>query len=301
MRCWLSVLFAAAALGQPAPIVVARSDSYTEGPVFDYSGALYFSNLTTVSKLARDGSVVTWISDAGAGFNGHKVLPDGTHLICAMRRAAILRFAPDGRPLGAASSECEGKALRAPNDLTLDPAGGFYFTDPGGSREAPIGSVHYVDPSGKTYFAAGGMRVPNGLVLSPDGKILYVAESQTNRILRFRVNDPGKLGGIEVFAALPEREGHTAEPDGLAVDSEGNLYVAHLGMSSVQVLNAAGKLMRTLPAGVYDASNVVFGGPGMDLLYITGSVGHRSRTPGLVTRLSLDGVRGLPSLLSRKP
>jgi gluconolactonase len=137
-------------------------------------------------------------------------------------------------------------------------------------------------------------------VLSPERKFLYVSETQLNRILRFPVTGAGKLGPMQVFAKLPMREGHTAEPDGMAIDMEGNLYVAHLGTSSVQVLDPGGRLIHTLPAGVYDASNLVFGGPDMRQLYITGSVGHRSKTAGLVMRLDLERARGLPTLLKRK-
>jgi len=271
-------------------LTVATSDTFTEGPVFDSAGNIYFSNRTSILKLAPDGQLSTWLHDPGAGFNGHKILPDGTHLICAAKRSAVLRYSQDARPLGAASTECEGKPLRAPNDITLDPRGGFWFTDPGGSREAPIGTVHYVGIDGVTRLAAGGMRVPNGLVLTHDNKFLYVSETVPNRILRFPVVAPGKLGPMEIFATLPSRVGHAAEPDGLTLDKSGNLYVAHLGTGSVRVFNPQGRLIRTHPAGVYDASNLVFGGPGYNQLFITGSTGHRSTTPGRLMRLDLDPV-----------
>ena len=90
------------------------------------------------------------------------------------------------------------------------------------------------------------------------------------------------------------RQGHEATPDGLAVDTRGNLYVAHLGTSSVLVLDSHGKLRRTLPGGNYDVSNLVFGGPGHGQLFVTGSVGHRRNTEGRVYRLDLKGVAGKP-------
>ena len=87
-------------------------------------------------------------ADAGAAKtpapNGHKILEDGTHLVCD--KGAVLHLDADGKRLADASSECDGKPLRNPNDLTIDPKGGFYFTDPGGSSlKNPIGTVHYVD------------------------------------------------------------------------------------------------------------------------------------------------------------
>jgi gluconolactonase len=282
---------------QPSqPVEFASSETFSEGPVFDYDGNLFFSHANFVARITPDGSRSVWAQAPVT--NGHKVLPDGTHLLCST--GAVLHLSPRGEILGKASSACDGAPLRAPNDLTLDRQGGFYFTDPGGSREAPIGTVHYVDSSGTTHLAAGGMRVPNGLVLSLDGKTLYVAETVPNRIVKFPVLPEGKLGSLDVFVVLPSRAGHQAEPDGLAIDVKGNVYVAHLGMGAVQVLAPDGSLLRSLPAGNYDATNLAFGGPRLDQLYITGSIGHRSKTPGRVFRLDLADVTGVSSLLTKE-
>jgi gluconolactonase len=278
----------------PQPVEVARTRTYTEGPVFDRHGNLFFTHNEGIKKLSSSGELIDWSADSAAGFNGHKILPDGAHLVCASKKSAVWKMDAAGRFLGVASDSCEGKPLRAPNDLTLDRNGGFYFTDPGGSREAPIGTVHYVDRSGTTTVSAGGLRVPNGLVLSADGKTLFVAETVPNRILRFPVVTPGKLGPVQVFATLPDRPGHDATPDGLALDMKGNLYVAHLGTGFVRVLDKKGRLTTSIPGGSYDVSNLVFGGPHRSWLYITGSVGHRSKTEGRVYRVELPGVRGLP-------
>lgn len=278
-------------------VEVARTDEFSEGPVFDYDGNLFFTHGRFVTRIDAGGNSKIWIETSGA--NGHKVLPDGTHLLCVPGDRAVLRIDVAGNPLGAASDQCDGKPLRAPNDLTLDAHGGFYFTDPGGSREAPIGTIHYVDSAGLTHLAAGGMRVPNGLVLSLDGKTLYVAETVPNRIVKFPVLEPGKLGRLETFAQLPHRDGHQAEPDGMAIDSDGNLYVAHLGTNSVKVLGPRGTIIHELPTPNYDTSNLVFGGPEMNQLYVTGSMGHRSNTPGRVYRLDLGAVRGRSPLRPR--
>jgi gluconolactonase len=276
------------------PVEVARSKTFTEGPVFDRQGNLYFSHREGIYKLPARGEIVEWIHDASAGFNGHKILPDGIHLVCASSKSAIWRLDASGKYLGDASSECDGKPLKEPNDITLDAHGGFYFTDPGGSRTEPAGSVYYVNQSGKTSRAAAGMIVPNGLVIDPSAKFLYVSETTPNRVLRFPLAGPGKLGRMEVFANLPKREGHQAVPDGMAVDTKGNLYVAHLGTSHVLVLNPEGKLIQQLPGGNYDVSNLAFGGRNLDQLFITGSVGYRSNTEGRVYRLDLKGVKGKP-------
>lgn len=287
----------AAAQAAMEPELIVRTQTFTEGPVFDYEGYLYFSHGDLVSRVRPGGDPQVWAEAQGA--NGHKVLPDGTHLLCAAGEHAVLRLDAASRRMSAASDQCDGEPLRAPNDITLDAHGGFYFSDPGGSREAPIGTIHYLDSNGKTHLAAGGMRVPNGLVLSPGQRTLYVSETVPNRVLAFDVGSPGQLGSRGVFAELPSKPDVQAEPDGMAVDSRGNLYVAHLGVSSVQVLDPRGNLIQTLPGGNYDVSNLAFGGAALDELYITGSTGHRSNTPGRVYRLRLEGVRGVPSLRPR--
>ncbi len=291
---WLFLFLSYAALFASEPVEVARTRTFTEGPVFDRDGSLFFTHNEGIAKLTPKGELLDWVKDAEPGFNGHKILPDGTHLVCASKKGAIWHMAPDGKFLGVAASKCDGKPLRAPNDITLDDHGGYYFTDPGGSREAPIGTLHYVDPRGTTHLCQGGMRVPNGLVIDFRRKVLYLAETVPNRILRFRVLAPGRLGEMEVFATLPGREGHDATPDGLAIDATGNVYVAHLGTSHVLVLNSKGELTQTLPGGNYDVSNLAFGGPKLGQLFITGSIGHRSKAEGRVYRLDLEGVRGRP-------
>ena len=294
MRVLSAVVLAPLILTAQEPVEIAKSKTFTEGPVFDRQGNLYFSHREGIYKLSPAGALTDWVRDADAGFNGHKILPDGTHLVCASKKSAVWRVDPGGKYLGDASRECDGQPLREPNDVTLDSHGGFYFTDPGGSRKEPVGTVYYVDRGGRTSRAAGGMVVPNGLVIDPKARFLYVAETTPNRILRFAIQGPGKLGKLEVFATLPPREGHQAVPDGLAVDEKGNVYVAHLGTSHVLVLSPQGKLVRTLPGGNYDVSNLVFGGKDLDQLFITGSAGYRSNTEGRVFRLDLKGVRGRP-------
>jgi gluconolactonase len=274
------------------PTEVARVRTYTEGPVFDSGGNLFFTHNEGIAKLTAKGNLSDWVTGTEPGYNGHKILPDGTHLVCASKKHAIWRLAPDGKFLGVATDSCEGKLLRGPNDITLDDQGGYYFTDPDGSRQLPIGTLHYVDRNGKTYLCHGGMKVPNGLVADFDRKVLYVAETVYNRVLRFRILSPGKLGPMEVFATLPAREGHDATPDGMTIDAKGNVYVAHLGTGHVLVLNPEGKLAQTLDGGNYDVSNLAFGGPDMSQLFVTGSITHRKTGEGRVFRLDLKGVRG---------
>src|SRR5207302_8818620 len=128
---------------------------------------------------------------------------------------------------------------------------------------------------GKTHLCADKLAFPNGIVLRPDGKTLLLAESKRNRVLVYQVLAPGKLGPLRVFANLPSKSGEQIDdqPDGMCLDTDGNLYVAHYGMRQVQVLDPQGKLIRRYPGGHLTISNVGFGGPNMDQLYVTGGLG----------------------------
>src|SRR6188768_22615 len=106
--------------------------NYCEGVVFDHEGNGYISWGKTITKFSLDGKHADW-AETGAP-NGHKILADGTHLVCDASRHAVLHLSADGKMLEPAAKECDGKPLRGPNDLTLDtPNGGFYFSDPGDS------------------------------------------------------------------------------------------------------------------------------------------------------------------------
>ncbi len=268
--------------------------NYCEGIVFDHDGFGYISHGKVITKFSQDGKHAVW-AETGAP-NGHKVLADGTHLVCDVSQHAVLKLDKDGKIIGKASAECDGKALRGPNDLSLDQKnGGFYFTDPGGSDDIKlIGTVHYVDAEGKTHLLDSGLAFPNGIVLTPDGKWLYVAESKKNRVLVYDVKSPGKVSVRRVFAELPKKMGDQIDdqPDGMCLDSEGNLYVAHYGMRQVQVLDPKGRVVRRYPGGNLTTSNVGFGGPNMDVLYITGGLGKEAGAGGLF-RIQLEGVKGL--------
>lgn len=221
------------------------------------------------------------------GANGHRILEDGNHLVCDRIQKVILKLDPNGEVIGEAASDCGGKPLRGPNDLVLDAYGGFYFTDPR-HQEDSIGQVGYVDSSGKSHLVVEWVGYPNGIALRADGKVMYVAVFDKNEIWAFPINSPGNVGPKELFVDLPDGEAEEiVGPDGITFDGTGNLYDAHFGMSHVQVIDPKGELIRSLPAGQKRVSNVVFGGPEGDQLYMTGCPNKIMET-GYVYKLDLS-------------
>jgi gluconolactonase len=284
----------------PAPVKLFTVPEYTEGVVFDRDGVGYISSRKVVYRFTLDGKREVW-AETGAA-NGHKILPDGTHLLCDGSHRAVLRLSKDGKLLDPPAAKLfEGKPFEGPNDLTLDLAnGGFYFTDPENSNlEHLIGVVYYCDAfdgTGKITRVDTGMAYPNGIVLAPDGKRLYVDESLTNRVHVYDVLAPGKVGPRRIFADLPKLDPKKDQilnlPDGMCLDAAGNLYVAHFGMRNVHVLDPSGKLIKTLESGNLTTSNVAFGGPNYDQLFVTGALGAMNKSEGAVFRIDL-GVKGL--------
>ena len=280
---------------------VCTVPSYCEGIVFDRAGDAYISHGRFISRVARDGKPVTW-AETGAP-NGHKVLPDGTHIVCDASQHAVLHLDATGKVIGKAASACDGKPLRGPNDCTLDPKGGFYFTDPGGGStvDKPIGTVHHVSPTGEVRLCASDFPMPNGIVLRPGGSQLLFGDSLRNTVYVCDVAGPGRVSAPREFARLPQKgEGQINNlPDGMCLDEAGNLYVAHWGMRQVQVVDRRGMVIRRYPGGNLTTSNVAFGGPARDTLYITGALMEEGKSPGGLFRIRLAGVRGVQLLKNR--
>jgi gluconolactonase len=293
---WLLIVFFSASLfavERLHPIEVVRFRSFAQGIVWDYDGYCYVSHGRFISRVSLDGNKAIW-AETGAP-RGHKILSDGTHLVCDGSRHAVVHLDAQGKIIGNASSECDGKPLHEPADLTLDPKGGFYFTDTEG--------IYFVDRQGKTRLAARELRSPRGIVLRPDGKTLLIAESRRNRILSYDVLAPGTLGPMKVFASLPPKQDGQIDnqPEGMCLDQHGNLYIAHYGMRSVEVLSRKARLIRQYPAGALTASSVAFGGSKMDQLFVAGGVDAEGQSAGALFRLDLRGEKGVSPPPRRTP
>ncbi len=266
--------------------VYAETPSFGEGVVFDQQGRLFVSQPFTgqVLLIEPDGSSSVW-TDAIVTPNGHKVLPDGRHVV--MDRGptdveedvgSVAYLSSEGTLLARLESDEYNRRLRAPNDLVLDPNGGFWFTDPGRFMQNEPGRIYRVNANGEIRTASDGIvDFPNGIALSPAGDRLFVCESGTNRILVFPISDIGELGAPEALIELPSFPNawtnSEAEPDGMALGPDGNLHVAHFGAGVVHVVSMEGELLGSYTSGSSSVTNLAFSSAGD--LYVFGSSGHR--------------------------
>jgi len=195
--------------------------------------------------------------------------PDGCLYVTDEGRQSVVRVAPNGEQTDLITA-CDGEGLNGPNDLSFDPDGNLYFTDPWtSSLESPIGGVYgYQWATGRLTKIAGGMAFPNGIVVH--GERLYVAETMTRKVWLFEVTGPGRAGDRTEFCTLPEApDDEWQGGDGMALDAEGNLYVTQLAVGCIQVYAPDGDLLESIPTGGRRPTNMCFGGPAFDTLFVT--------------------------------
>mgnify|MGYP003675276850 CR=1 FL=1 len=262
---------------------------YTEGPVVDHQGNYFFSTLTGgyIGKIDRSGVYTSWAK--GTCPNGQVVLENGQHWVCDSQVPGISRYDVDGNFTDhLLYGTCAGQRISSPNDLVVDHAGNLYFTD----SVRAIGGVFFRSAAGLERVLATNIDYANGLAFSPDEKFLYVAESYRNRILVFEITEPGiTKKQKDVFAELPAcASGNAVDnlPDGLAVDWEGRLWVAHYGMGAIPILAPSGQLLYTVDTTLPLTSNLCFvkDTPEQKVLLVTGGFGEPG--PGAVLLLTVD-------------
>lgn len=248
------------------PVLLAEGMAFPEGPAFDRDGNLFVVNMADgrIVKITPDGQVSEFVNTGGAP-NGAAFDAKGHLFIADARLGSLLEITPDGT-VTTFADRCGDVAFRSPNDLVFDPHGNIYFTDPGGSsKENPIGRLYRVTPEGEVELFAEGYAFPNGLALTDDRSALILAESLTHRLLRFELKPDGRAGEVDLFCQLEGGVG----PDGIALDVEGNVYVAMFGTGRIDVVSPAGELLGALDAGGQNPTNVAFGGPDRKTLVVT--------------------------------
>jgi len=262
------------------------TDSFLEGPVWSPSGHLYVTDIPhgRIFRIAGDGE---WELIAGYDGepNGMKLLDDA-HLLITDYRNGLMLLDIERGDVSPYLERRNTERFRGVNDLTFDSAGNLYFTDQGQTGlHDPTGRVYRLSPQGRLDMLLGNCPSPNGLVLSPDEKVLYVAMTRGNCVWRVPLQADGSVSKVGQFFTSYGPSG----PDGLTIDTAGRLFVANPGLGRAWVLNhrAEPEVILTSPAGA-SLTNLCFGGPDMKTLFMTESVS------GTVLRTDMDIAGPLP-------
>jgi gluconolactonase len=257
---------------------VAAGFGFTEGPVWDAAGFLYVSDETQnkIYRVHPDGSkesVIALGDPDGNTFDRRKRLID-----CASVLRAIILVDPNGQ-YKTLAERFEGKRFNSPNDVVVGPDGALYFTDPtldlvaGQKQEIPFQGVYRLGDNGDVRLLIKDMSQPNGLAFSPDGKKLYVDDSEQKNIRVFDFSAPATVANERVFGDEKEEGG---VPDGIRVDEAGNLFV--VGPKGIWVWDARGHHLGTIIVPEQPA-NLGWGEKDYRTLYITATTSvYRIRT-----------------------
>ncbi len=278
--------------------VVATGLCFPEGPVAMRDGSVVLVEIErqTVSRVLPDGTVHV-VAHTGGGPNGLAVGPDGAFYVCnnggfawrlednLFRPAMVAsdyvsgrieRVDPDTGAVSVLYDRCGTQKLNGPNDIVFDAHGGFYFTDLGKTRarDRDHGVIYYALADGsKIVEVAFPCLTPNGIGLSPDGRVLYVAETEPARLWAFDITEPGVVrkqgwpspNGGRLVAGL----GGFQRFDSLAVEAGGNVCVATLVTGCISVFAPDGRLVRQVAMPDPVTTNICFGGADLRTAYVT--------------------------------
>lgn len=271
-------LAAAADCAAAGPKLLNADVHFPEGPVWR-DGRLYYveydrNTITTWSPAFGNGVFATL---PGCGPSAVLDLPDGGFLATCYDNGTIGRVGADGKLLPGWDKDRDGNGFTGPNDFAPDRHGGIYFTASGHPGTAVDGKVYYIDAQRTITLVASGLDVANGVVVSPDGRSLYVVETEAHLISKFRISAAGALSGRRVFLDLDALTGHVGHiwPDGVKIDRRGQIYVGQNPRDvraplagTIFVVDARARLLRELHLPSPGVPNFAFSPDGRTL-YVT--------------------------------
>lgn len=280
MRTWFPILLIALgnarAPGAESKVIapgatvqkLADDFAFTEGPACDAQGNVFFTDQPNdrILKWSTGGKLSTFMHPCGRS-NGLSFDPQGNLWACADETNQLWRIDPNGH-VTVVVKDYEGKLLNGPNDVWVQPAGGLYITDPYYKRDywkrgpKELGEfVYHLSSDNKTLTRViDDLKQPNGIIGTPDGKILYVADIGGNKTYRYTIQPDGTLKNKSLFCELGS--------DGMTIDSEGNVYMTGHG---VTVFDYSGEQIEHINIAEPWTANVCFGGKDRHVLFITAS------------------------------
>src|SRR6266699_1988255 len=270
---------AAQSTNDPSPLIapgarlekLADEFKFTEGPTCDQDGNVFFTDQPNnrIMKWSVDGKLSTFLQPAGRA-NGMFFDAKGNLIACADEKTELWSITPDGQHTVLAR-EYEGKMLNGPNDVWVRSNGALYFTDPFYKREwwdynqPPQGTeqVYFLSADRKTLKrVTTDLAQPNGIMGTPDGKTLFVADIKAGKTYAYDIQLDGGLTHKRLRCELGS--------DGMTLDTQGNLYLTGKG---VTVFDKSGKQIEHIDVPESWTANVCFGGKDRHTLFITASKG----------------------------
>jgi len=256
---------------------------FTEGPACDAKGNVYFTDQPNdrIMEWSIDGKLSTFMQPCGRS-NGLCFDRHGNLLACADEHNQLWSISMPDKKVTVLVKDYKGHLLNGPNDVWETPDGGIYFTDPyyprdywkRGPKEQDQEAVYYLSPDRKNLTrVVDDMKQPNGIIGTPDGKMLYVADIGANQTFSYTINANGSLSNKKLFCKLGS--------DGMTIDDEGNVYLTGHG---VTIFDKTGKQIQRIEVKETWTGNICFGGKDRQTLIITASKGLyaiRTRTHGV--------------------
>ncbi len=298
---------------------IASGLRFPEGPIAMADGSFIVVEIErqTLSRITPNGHIEV-IANTDGGPNGAAIGPDGACYVCnnggfewtekngllspGMQPAdyiggRIQRVDLNTGKVEDLYTECDGIGLRGPNDLVFDQTGGFWFTDRGKYRERDRDrtGIFYATPDGNSIEEkVFPMEGPNGIGLSANERVLYVAETPTGKLWAYDLSAPGKLAEghqPRLMALRPDNHRY----DSLAVDSEGNVCVGTLITGGITVHSADGERTEFVPLPDRLATNICFGGEDLKTAYVTlSTTGRLVSMPWHCPGLPLNFLNKMP-------
>lgn len=249
--------------------LISSQFKFTEGASVDKQGNVFFTDQPNdkIWKYDINGKLSLYMDKSGRA-NGTYFDKKGNLILCADENNQIWSI-DQNKNIKVLFSEYEGKKVNGPNDIWLDKKGGIYFTDPYYQRDywkrkSPEikGQKVYYLPKGKkeAIIAADDVIKPNGIVGTPDGKFLYVADMEANKTYRYRIGTDARLTDKQLIL--------NQHSDGMTLDNKGNIYVTGKG---VNIYKPTGEKIAHIDVPEEWCGNICFGGKNKNILFITAS------------------------------
>jgi gluconolactonase len=259
---------------------VATGYAFAEGPAWSPMGFLIFSDIPN-NKLLRfmPGQPVSAFRENSNGATGNRFDAQGRLYTCESHSRRVTRTDRKGK-VEVLADRWQSKRFNAPNDLAIRKDGDVYFTDPAfgnqqDTRELDFFGVFHISRKGELEVLAKPKGRPNGIALSPDGRTLYVSNSDERNVRAYDLDKSGAASNERTLIS-----GIEGVPDGICVDEKGNLYLA---ANWIEVYSPEGKPVGMIPTEE-TPSNCAFGDPDLGSLYIT------ARSSVYRVRLDVKGI-----------